>query len=369
MKKNLLVLLLIVALAMVGFVGCGGNDDPAPAPAPAPEAGDDAADAPEVELPSYTFNVGTMFIDPQANPNFNATGDALAAFKEMVEERSEGRITIQIHWASILGGMDDLFDMLRTDDLDISYCCGASAHDVRYGVFNMPGVVTNYDMADDLMGDKDGELFAVYQRISQENNVQCISGTIGTLRGVFNNVREIHVPADLEGLMLRAYNDNTVMTYWNGLCNTTILPMSELYTAMQLGTVDGFEHAADSCLSNGLEAVSKHYSVINWQWQVMPLFQMSKTLYDSLDAETVALLEECAQDAAWIYRDTLLAQQGDTLDALEAAGCAVYEPTAEEMAEWDAYGASLYPQFYEAYGQELVDEVVGISQAWKDANL
>ncbi len=369
MKKTLLVLVLVVAMALVGFAGCG-NDEPAAPPAadnPADAPADEPADAP-ADLPSYDMSVGTMFIDPAAKPDFNATGVALAKFKELVEERSEGRITVTLGWASILGSQDDIFDMLRTDDLELVYGTGSGGHDIRYGVFNMPGLITSYEMADAMMGDENGALFDIYQGICHDNNIEAISGSIGTLRGVFNNKKEIHLPSDLKGLVMRTYNDNTVTTYWNGLCNGQVLPMPELYTALQLGTVDGFEHAPDSCLSNSLEEVSDYYTNINWQWQIMPLFLMNKTLFDSMDPADQALMKECAQEASDLYGSELLGQQEATEQALIDAGCAVYHLTDEERAEWEAYGASLYPQFYEDYGEDLVKEVIAICDEWKANN-
>lgn len=370
MKKKVLAIVLAAAM-LVMFTACNSGTSSSSTPASggtSEPASSTSTGGGDVDLPEYNWNIGTMFFDPASAPDFNTEGMALVRFQELLEEKSGGALNVTIHWGSVLGGMDDMFDMLRTNDLDLAYSTGASSGDQRYGIFNMPGLITSYEMANDLMGTKDSELQKVYQRICEENNTRVLSGTVGTLRQVYNSKKEVKVPADMDGLLIRAYNDNTVTTYWDGLCNTTILPMTELYTALQLGTVDAFEHGPFSAISNGLTEVVSHCTVINWQWQTMPNFMIGLDLYNDLEPEVVAVLEEAAQEAQDYYYELMNVDTDAAYEYMEENGVAVYFPTADEQKEWDDYGASLYPQFEEAYGAELMEEVVGIVDAYKAKN-
>ena len=375
MKKKVFVIIIatvmILSLAACSNSGGGGAATPPPSGGSSSSgsgsssSGSGSSSGGEVKLPSYTWDVGTMFIDPANNPNFNAEGMALARFRELLEEKSGGALKVNVHWASVLGNMDDLFDMLRTNDLAIAYSTGASSGDKRYGVFNMPGLITSYDMAHDLMGTLDADLMQVYKRITEENNVKNLSGTVGTLRQVYNSKKQVKVPADMAGLMIRIYNDNTVATYWNGLCGTAVLPMPELYTSLQLGTVDAFEHGPFSAISNSLTDVVSHCTVISWQWQTMPSFMMSMDLYKKLEPEVIAVLEATAYEAQEYYYELMNVDTSAAYDFMRDKGIEVYYPTAAEQKLWDVYGLSIYPKLEAAYGADLVNEVTGIVNAYK----
>ena len=95
MKKNLLVLLLIVALAMVGFAGCGGND--APAPAPAPEAGDAGNDAPAA-TEDKTYVLKYSFGQPLESTD----GKGYQYWAEVLKEESNGTLQVELYPASSL---------------------------------------------------------------------------------------------------------------------------------------------------------------------------------------------------------------------------------------------------------------------------
>ena len=319
------------------------------------------ADYPKMEL-----GIASTFVDPASDPAFNAEGLSLQYFIDLVNERSGGQITIKSYWSGMLQG--DYPTMLSDGDLDLYYGYLNAAVDKRFSAFNLPGLVTDIDMGWALMG-TDGEFYAKYKEIAAEYGITCMAGTAGIMRGLYNSKREVKVPGDIKDLMVRAYNDATVSAYWNGIANTVILPMSELYTSMQMGSIDGFEHGVASAISNNLQEVAKYFTNVNWQWQYMPSFMASTYLYDELDPEVIALLEECANEAAKKYYDLYKEMYEDGLKFLEESGVQVYIPTAEEQKQWDDYGYSLYEGLAKEYGcEDLINELVEISNAYKAAN-
>jgi len=325
--------------------------------------------APSSSKKTYTLNMGTMFYDPAARPDMNATGRSGQKFADLVKEKSKGRVTVNIHWASVLGGTADLFDMLRKNDLDMAYSGTVSQSDKRFAVTSVASMITSFDMAKDLMASKDGELFKLTQKIINENNVQMLANTVGQFRGFFNNKKEIHLPSDVKGLMIRMYADEGVTNYWNKLCSTTVMPISEVYTGLQLKTIDGLEFWPTALISNGYGEVVKYYSDINWQWQPNASFLMSKKLYDSMDNETKALLEECAWEAANYYWELESQYIKDAYAYLkDKFGVKIYELTPAEHKAWEDYGKSLYPKYREIVGAATFDSFMAVVDKYKASN-
>lgn len=320
----------------------------------------------ETDYPKMSLGLASIFVDPASNPAFNAEGLAQQHFADLVKERSGGQITIKNYWGGMLQG--DYPTMLSDGELELYYGFLNAAVDPRVSALNLPGLVTNLDMAWDLMG-TNGEFYKVYKDIASEYGITCLAGTAGIMRGFYNSKRPVKVPSDASDMMIRAYSDATVTTYWGGLGNTVILPMSELYTSMQMGAVDGFEHGSYSVITNNLHEVAKYYSVINWQWQYMPSFFASSEVYEGWDSKVVALIEECADEAAKMHYELAKDMQEKALEFLSENGVEVYVPTAEEQKLWDDYGYSLYDQLAKALGaEELVKELVEISNAYKQSH-
>ncbi len=316
--------------------------------------------------PKMSIGVASIFVDPNGNPQFNAEGISQQYFADLINERSGGQITVKNYWSGMLQG--DYPTMLSDGELEMYYGYLNASVDKRVCVLNLPGLVTDLDMAWDLMG-TDGEFFKIYKDIAAEYGITAISGTAGVMRQFYNNKRPVKVPADTADMLVRAYNDATVTKYWGGIANTVILPMSELYTSMQMGSLDGFEHGGASAISNNLHEVSKYCTVLNWQWQYMPSFFAGSEFYDELDPAVAKLIDECANEAAAKYYELAKQMEDEAWAFLTEKGVEVYVPTAEEKAEWEAYGASLYDALGEELGcADLVKQVVEISNNYKAAH-
>ena len=360
--RKLFAVSLAVLMILSVLSACGSTNDGAPAD---DGTEDTAADADYV-YPELEIGVASIFGDPASASNFNAEGLSQQKFADLVSEKSGGKITIKNYWSGVLQG--DYLSMLADGDIDMYYGYMNASLDKRFSAFNLPGLITGPEMAWDLFG-TDGEFFKRYKEIAAEYGIIAMSGTAGVMRQLYNNKHEVKVPADAADLLVRSYNDATVEAFWSGLCNTVTLPMSEVYTSLQLGSIDGCEHGAASGISNNLHDVTKYFTVCNWQWQYMPSFFASAYLYDELDPEVITLLEECANEAAAYYKDEYIAMADDAYEFLEENGVEVYFPTEEEQLLWVEYSQSLYDDLKVEYGcPELIDELVDIAEEYKNTH-
>jgi len=364
MKAKKLFALILALLMVVGCLTACGNGNSGNNP---PAGGNQGGNNPPAggnqggeELPTYNLNLGTMFYDPAVSTEFNSDGEYAAKFKELVEEYSGGRITVTIHWASILGGTADLVDQLRAGTLDLMAGSVYTANDARFGVFYMPYLFDSLEMTQDLFADEDAPLGDIMRQLYTENQIKVLSLTCGQLRGIFNNVREIHLPSDVD-FVFRTYSDDVVTKFWNGLTpNTTNIAISELYTALQLGTCEGFEFNPCAMIANGYTDVLDYYSDISWQFLSNANLTMSQIVFDKMDAEAQEILLKAAQEAADYYYEIIGQYNIDSYEYMRNNGIEIYELTDAERAEWEAYGKGLWPEFKDMFGEEIYTQVIEI---------
>lgn len=357
MKRKRFVALVLALLMCAGLTACGGQKPLVESNAPSTSnPGSSSAD----NTATYNLNLGTMFYDPSVSTNFNSDGEFTARFKELVEQYSNGRIKITVHWASILGGTTDLVDQLRTGTLDLMAGSVYTATDARFGVFNMPYLFDSLEMTQELFAAEDAPLGKIMGQIYADNQIKLLCVTAGQLRGVFNNVREIHTPEDID-FVFRTYSDDVVTKFWNGLTpNTTNIAISELYTGLQLHTCDGFEFNPCAMIANGYTDVLDYYSDINWQWLCNANLTMSQIVWDKLDAEAQEILVKAAKEASDYYYEIIGQYNKDSYDYMKKNGIEVYTLTDAERKTWEDYGKSLWPEFRDMFGNDVYDEVVGI---------
>ncbi|MBQ8563506.1 MAG: TRAP transporter substrate-binding protein [Firmicutes bacterium] len=347
MKK---VVAIILSLVMIfAFVGCG-NGEPA-------EGGEEAA--------TYTLNLGTQFYDPVSTPELNAQGIALQYFADQVAEKSEGRITININWGSILGSSPECIEMMKLGDLDMVAGGATGSTDSRFSCILIPGVMDDLEMAREIYANPEGGLFQICKSIYADNGITLLSSDYGEFRELQNTKHEVITPEDCSDLLIRIYADDIVEAYWSGIANTTIMSMGEVYTGLQLGTIDGQEFCPPSTVSHGFHEVLKYWTDVRWQWQDSNSLLINSELYSSMSAEDQALIEECAWAASNYAMEMLDEDYEKALDAMEEAGVQLHYLTDEEREAWTAYTESVLPELEALVDAETYAKVKEVGDAYR----
>jgi len=109
------------ALALV-LAGCGGNAEGEGNGAAAEDTGFEY-DAPQEEVNAIVEDLEpvTITFQPSAASQNSVMAPAGTVFKEIVEERSNGKITVDIIWGQAIAGYDEVHDALADGRLDVAY--------------------------------------------------------------------------------------------------------------------------------------------------------------------------------------------------------------------------------------------------------
>ena len=242
--KKILAILLSLALVFA-FVACGGSNEE-----PAPADDGEAAEEPAAEEQSYELVLGGVTPDPAK------AGET--KFVELIEEYSNGTVTCKDFPDNSLG--DDLarLEMCINGECDIAI--GASANytsilknfylfDIYFFFLNKQEV---YDVG------FAGEAAKAMQDSAESAGVKVVSMWENGFRDLTTNNTEVHSPADLKGLKIRTMENEIHLAAWKALgANPTPMTFSEVFTAMQQGTIDGQENPMALMVSNSFQEVEK----------------------------------------------------------------------------------------------------------------
>lgn len=253
---------------------------------------------------------------------------AFLEFEKMVEQRTNGRIDVQIFPAEQLGSIQDMFEKARIGDIQMSVgSTTVYAHTIpEFTVWDLFYLFDDEEHARRVLDGQAGkELMKPLERMNLEGLGYMEMG----FRCLSNNKREVEKVEDIKGLKLRGYNPLMIKA-WEALgANLNTLSWSEVFTSLQQNLIDGQECAVQSFYDNKFYEAQKYLSLTNhiytnWLWYG------NKDFMNSLSKEDRAIIDECVKETIDIQRELLDEDVKSALDKIEKSGVKVNEVDKEE---------------------------------------
>lgn len=334
MKKTF-SLFLAVFLIMASLAGCGNTAKEAVPAAPAEESA-----VPKEVTPEYTFTL--------AYAHSEGTFGSLMCetMADLIEEKSGGRIAVERYPAGQLGDKIANLEGLRSGTVDICQCAATdiSSWVDRWSVFSLPFMFANYQEAQVAFQDE-----TVREMLNSD-----LAGIGMTLlgvedagaRSVINSVRAINEPADCNGITIRCLQDTYIARGFE-LCgfNPVALGWTEVYSAIQQGTVDGADNSAVYLYDAKFQELCKYVSLTEMIRQP-GCIMMSANTYNSLPDDLKAAVDEASAEwEAWQW-EAYEKYEAEALEKLKAEGCEINTITDENHQKFIDVTAPVYEEFF-----------------------
>lgn len=339
MKK---LLALVLALCMVvALCACGQQA------APTTESKADPAATTENKAPDtvYTMNIGSAMTDT------HPVSIALETFKANVEARTNGGVIVNHHGNSTLGGEIELLEQNIAGTLEASMQMGAANFESYNGAADvalLPFLFSSVECAREAWGGAFGEKFA--NEIVAPTGVTALTFVESGMRHMTNNTRPIVEPEDLAGIKFRTNENNMKVKMYEALNGSVVMmPFSEVFTALQNGTIDGQENPLANIYSASLQEVQKYLSLTGHMYDAGP-FVVNTAWFESLPAEYQQIIKEEALNLRALELE--LNDEGKYLDMLKEAGMEVNEV---DTAAFQECMGPVWSEFESQYGTEWTE--------------
>ncbi|MGB6105048.1 MAG: TRAP transporter substrate-binding protein [Pusillimonas sp.] len=283
----------------------------------------------------------------------NPKSDASLMFAKLVEQKTEGRIKVQVGGAAQYGEDVESLTNMRLGTLAFSANSQGPTSGVvpEFSVLGLPFLFRDlehaYKVIDGPVGEKLGEL-------ADAKGLVLLALWDNGIRHVSNNVRPIKTPEDLAGIKLRTPPDPITMDIFTALgANPTPLAFSELYIALQQGVVDGQENPFMNIHSNKLHEVQKYISTTAHKYETTP-FLASKIVFNGFSKKDQDLVKEAAIEAGRYNREASLKSDETLRQAFLDAGLEINDIDSAPFIEKTK---SVYDKWSKDY-PEMVELVV-----------
>lgn len=218
-------------------------------------------------------------------------------FAENVKNRTNGEVVIEVFPSDLLGKQKQLVSQAQLGQIDMVLTSDAviSSFVPIFGALNLPFLFQDIDHVSKTM---DGEVGAILAEEAGKKGLEVLGYWENGFRHITNNKNPINTPDDLKGVKLRTPESKLVIDSFKALgASPTPMPFSDIYSALQLGTVDGQENPIAHLLAQKWYEVQKYLSLTGHQHYVEPLL-MSQERFQKLTPEQQQILKEEAQKMA-----------------------------------------------------------------------
>ena len=281
---------------------------------------------------------------------------AVNSFKDEVEEKTEGRYTISVYPSEQLAGGDLVkgVEMLLTGatDIGLNSVMNTSSFDDRLAVLSMPWLLANgYDDVDAYVLNGEGGQ-AIKDIFTELGAVPLALGDNG-FRQITNNVRPIITPDDLKGLKIRTPANNMYIKLYQLFgADPTSMNFSEVYTALQNGTIDGQENPLDTIRSAQIQEVSKYLTAWNYSYDAF-VISLSKDLYDSLSEEDREIFQTAADNAVKAEIEQAKENSVTIKEEFIEQGLEFTELDDAQIQAFKDAAAPIYDEYKDIVGEDL----------------
>ncbi len=166
----------------------------------------------------------------------------------------------------------------------------------------------------------------------------------------FNNKRPLKSPADFSGLTMRAFSAGDAEIIKALGAAPTIISSSELYMALQRGTIDGTTTGMPAAVARKVVEVQKYMTLSNYSTAEF-LVQANQKWWNGLDSNQQEILIKASRDAESFIRQEVAKAEDESLAAIKAAGLEVHELSSEERQAFVSATAALRESYLKKSGE------------------
>lgn len=290
----------------------------------------------------------------------NAKGSAhdLGAqrFAEIVDEKSGGKLEVKLYPGGVLGGEAVVASSMQGGTIEMSMMGPGllTGMDADFGVFDTPFLFDDFKEVDAVLDGPVGK--KLLDKLPQKGLIGLSYWDHG-FRILTNSRREVSKLEDIEGLKIRVQQIPVFIEMFNALgANALPMPFTELYTALETGTVDGQENPFISVEASSFYEVQEYAS--NTRHAYSPLLVLaSKKFWDQLSNDERGILLDAANETKPYQRETSRAMDAKAVETLKENGMTVTDVAPEERARMRDKLKPVIEKHQQTINQALVQEL------------
>jgi tripartite ATP-independent transporter DctP family solute receptor len=253
---------------------------------------------------------------------------AAEVFAKKVEQYTNGRYKVQVYCCSQLGNDPKNIEQLALGGIDFTVSSTGSyaPHLAGLNLTMLPFIVDSYEQGWKLY-DESKWLKTEFDKAPQKG-----FRFLSTFEAGFRCMTTkdpLRTPEDAKGKKLRTFPNEMMRWTLDAIgFSVQIMPLPEVYMAIQQGAVSGQENPIDTIYSNKFYEVAPYVTLTKHVYSPIPLAISEKT-WQKLSPSDREAVTKAAREAADWSRKTIQANDDNQLKEMASKGAKVTSPSAE----------------------------------------
>lgn len=344
MNKKVVSIVLCAIMCLSLLAGCGSSGSAAATPA--------AETSTTAAVSDKTYTMKMHLSIGETDPVYKSA----ELFAKTVNEKTNGNITVELYPSSSLGNTADCLEGLSMGICNIVYEANANLASMS-PLANIDAAPYMYSSVDHWRAVWEGEVGQkILKDMGEESNKVIMGAALQGIRVMCTN-KKVESPADVKGLKLRTPTIPMYLDTWAWLgASPTPLGGSEVFTAIQQGTVDGAENGLTNIVSLSWHECTDYIIETNHVYTT-DSFIMDKEYFASLPAEYQTIIRDAAVEAGKSCTDSILSATDEKRQICKDAGL--------EFVDTDV---TLWQQALDGFLEAKYPGLVEYAKAIKDAD-
>lgn len=271
-------------------------------------------------------------------------GQALEKWQQLVDEKGDGSLKIELFPDSQLGNKNELIDGMTLGEPYITLADGAFYADYGvsdFGIVFGPFLFDNWDQCWTLI---ESDWYAEQCAELETKVLKIITSILKYVERHTLTTKQVTTVDDLAGLKIRVPGNQIQSIGFDVLgATSTGMALDEVYQALQTGTIDGAENPLATLYGRKLHEVAK-YLILDGHVKNFTTWVMSADLFNSLTPEQQELLVSTGEEAGLYNNELVDASEQEYLQMMKDEGVTVTEVTDETLAGFKEKAQAFYEQ-------------------------
>ena len=278
-------------------------------------------------------------------------------FADTVKERSGGKINIAVFPNGTIGSSRDLVEQMRINVVDIALVptTNVASFYPKLDIFYLPFIFRDRHHA---YAASDGEVGqSLFEDMRKQIGIRTLAMYESGFRTITTRDKKIETPDDMKGVKFRVVNNPLNVATFAALgANPTPMALSEVFTGLQQGTVDGQDNPVGNVKAFGFDKVQKFITLSNHQWAGI-MFLVNDNKYGAFPANVQELLASVAKETQDWEREEINSAEAKFLSEMEADGMTVTRLTSEQAAAFQGKMEAVWDKYKDRIGADLIKAI------------
>ena len=284
-------------------------------------------------------------------------GKGAEYFKKLAEERTKGRVRVDVYPNSQLFKDGEEMEALQLGSVQMLAPSLAKFGPLgarEFEVFDLPYIFDDYT---ELHKVTEGPVGAMLFKKLESKGIIGLAYWDNGFKVMSAN-KPLKTPADFKGLKMRIQSSKVLDGEMRAVgALPQVMSFSEVYQALQTGVVDGTENPPSNFYTQKMQEVQKFMTLSDHGYLGYAVI-VNKKFWDALPTDIRATLEAAMKDATKYANDIAKNENDEAIEAVRKSGkTQILTLTADEKAAWKKALKPVHKENEGRIGKDIVETV------------